>query len=107
MLSAAGYSHSGEITGATLLEVCARADPASQQACADLMSAARNEANASITVLEQQAGRDPFGACVPSDLDPKLFSGLVLVYLEARPQLRPLPAGAAVTQALLSAYPCN
>lgn len=102
-----GQVHANEITGDELLHVCIGTAPASQLACDNHIAAARVQANVAIASLEQQAGREPFSACVRVNLDNVMFRGMVLLYLQHRPEWRQLAVSEVTTRVLLTAYPCN
>jgi len=96
-----------EVTGETLLRLCARLDTRSQDKCEGYMDAAFETARSGIALLETQAGREPWNACVPGQIDKRLRRGFVLAYLGGRPRWRKLPLSTMVRLALLHAYPCD
>jgi Rap1a immunity proteins len=104
---ARGSARGEEITGETLLEVCARMDARSQHECDGYLHAAFETARMGIAILERQAGREPWNACVPGQIDRRLRRGFVLAYLVGRPSWRKLPSSDMVRLALMHAYPCD
>jgi hypothetical protein len=109
LLLSSGQSaaRSDEMTGYMLLQVCTRMDAVSQNECDARLAAAYETAKAGIAVLEKQAGREPWRACVPATMDARLFRGFVLTYLAGRPDWRNLPLSSMVGRALMHAYPCG
>lgn len=100
-------AYAGEITGEELLLICTGAEKVSPHACDSHIADARVQANVAIASLEQQAGREPFSACVRANIDPKLYREMVLIYLRNIPEWRQLDVSEVMTRMMLTAYPCN
>ncbi|MCJ2140269.1 Rap1a/Tai family immunity protein [Methylobacterium sp. E-066] len=110
-----GTAHAQHLTGERFYEIChdqasTEWQVAGQRVCPSFIRGLIDGAR--LQVMRDAAGAPAGQAHRPMICDPQTASAqdaitLVLQYLEASPETRPLPAAVVVTQALGKAWPCE